>query len=223
MTLTPSNCHVVSGRILDVKGGGIEEVPVQFRPENCNAASVSTITDAVGNYQICLPTSCSFLAIAGRPGYQTGTARLPAQQLLETELPIFDLALKAEGNISRRGLNSVDAILPLPGLNFFDGTAILQEDRSRDLDVIQRLLDARPDVKLLLVAHADGMKAPTDLVKMGEQRAEAVRQALLRRGIAGNRLRTVSYGNAYRLRECSSCTAQDFAINSRLEAKITQW
>ncbi len=223
MTLRPSNCRMVSGRILDVKGGGIEAVPIQFRPENCNAASVSTVTDAAGNYQICLPTSCSFLAIAGRPGYETGTAPLPAQQLLEAERPVFDMALKAEGNISRRGLNSADAVLSLSGLNFFDGTAILQEDLSRDLDVMQRLLEARPDVKLLLIAHVDGMKAPADLVKMGEQRAEAVRGALIRRGVPNNRLRTVSYGNAYRLRECTTCTVQDFAFNSRLEAKITRW
>ena len=181
------------------------------------------MTDAAGNYEICLPTGCSFLAIAGRPGYQTGTARLPAQQLLETERPVFDMALKAEGNISRRGLNSAEAILPLPGINFFDGTAILQEDRSRDIDVIQRLLEARPDVKLLLIAHADGAKAPHELVKVGEQRAEAVRQALLRRGVKSDRLRTVSYGNAYRVRECTNCTSGDFAVNNRLEAKVVGW
>lgn len=220
LTLAPNNCRVVSGRILDVKGGGIEEVPIQFRPQDCTAASVSAITDAAGNYQVCLPMGCSFLASAGRPGYQTGTARLPAQQLLELERPVFDMALKAEGNISRRGLNSADAILTLPGLNFFDGTAILQENLSRDLDIMQRLLEARPDVNLLLIAHADGLKNPAELVKMGEQRAEAVRQALLRRGVANHRLKTVSYGNAYRLRECTNCTLGDFAVNSRLEAKV---
>lgn len=223
LTLIPNDCRVVSGRVLDVKGGGIEEVPIQFRPEGCNATSVSTITDAVGNYQICLPTGCNFLAIAGRPGYQTGTASLPAQQLLNAERPVFDMALKAEGNISRRGLNSADATLLLPGLNFFDETAILQEYHSWDIDVIQGLLEARPDIKLLLVAHADGLKPPNELVKMGEQRAEAVRQALLRRGVKSDRLRTVSYGNAYRLRECVNCTQGDFATNSRLEARVVRW
>jgi outer membrane protein OmpA-like peptidoglycan-associated protein len=223
ITLMPSKCRVVSGRVLDVKGGGIEEVPIQFRPEDCNAASVSTVTDAAGNYEICLPTGCSFMAIAGRPGYQTGTARLPAQQLLDAERPVFDMALKAEGNISRRGLNSEGAILMLPGLNFFDGTAILQEDRSRDIDVIQGLLEARPDVKLLLIAHTDGLKVPNELVSMGEQRVEAVRRVLLRRGVNNDRLQTVSYGNAYRLRKCTNCTPADFAANSRLEAKVIRW
>jgi len=168
----------------------------------------------------CGPIGCSFLAISGRPGYETGTQRLSAQQLLQAERPVFDMALKPEGNISRRGLNSAKAILSLTGLNFFDGTAILQENLSRDLDLLQHLLEARPDVTLMLIAHLDGMKAPADLVKMGEQRAEAVRQALLRRGVANNRLQTVSYGNAYRLRECTTCTAQDFAANSRLEARL---
>ena len=220
LTLTPNNCRVVSGRITDAKGGGIEEVPVQFRPEDCAAASVSTMTDAAGNYQICLPSGCNFLAIAGRPGYQTGTARLPAQQFLDAELPVFNMALKPEGNISRHGLNTLDAVLPLTALNFFDGTAILQPERSRDLDVLQQLLNDRPDVKLLITAHNDGNQPPGDLVRAGEQRAEAVRQALMTRGVAGNRLRTVAYGNAYRLRECTNCTAQDYLVNSRMEARV---
>ncbi len=222
MTLKPNNCRIVSGRMLDVQGGGIEEMPVQFRPENCNSASISTITDAAGNYQVCLPTGCDFVAIAGRPGYETGNAKLTAQQLLANERPVFDMGLKAEGNISRQGLNSPGATLSLPGLNFFNGTAILQENLSSDLDIIQQLLSARPDMTLILTAHVDGMKSSAELVRLGQQRAEAVRQALLRRGVGSNRLRTVSYGNANRLRECTSCTAQDFAANSRMEAKVVR-
>ncbi|TXF90993.1 OmpA family protein [Neolewinella aurantiaca] len=223
MTLLPNNCRLVSGRIWDVKGGGIENVPIQFRPENCNAASISTSTDAAGNYEICLPMGCNFMAVAGRPGYQTGTGRLSAEQLAGSELPVFDIALQPEGNVSRRGLNTVDAVLSLPGLNFFDNTAILQENLSPDLDLIQRLLETRPDVNFLIIAHTDGVGSQAELLQMGEKRAEAVRQSLLLRGVENNRLRTVSYGNAYRLRQCTNCTTADFAANTRLEAKVIGW
>ena len=108
----------------------------------------------------------------------------------------------------------MDALLPLPGLNFFNATAILQEELSGDIDILERLLEDRPDIKLMLIAHTDGPKTPELLVRLGEQRAETVRQALLRRGIRGSRIRTVSYGNAYRLRPCTNCGPADFAVNT---------
>ena len=220
ITLRPNNCRLVSGRITDSNGGGIEAVPIQFRPEGCNSGTVSTITDMAGYYEICLSPDCGFLIAAGRPGYETGAVRLSADQLSGIEHPVFDISLKPEGNISRRGMNSLDAILPLPGLNFFDATAILQEELSGDINVLERLLVDRPDIKLMLMAHTDGPKTPELLVRLGEQRAEAVRQALLRRGIRGTRIRTVSYGNAYRLRPCTNCGPADFAVNNRLEARV---
>lgn len=223
LTLQPAGCKLVSGRITDRNGGGIEAVPLQFRPENCSAGAVSTVTDIAGYYEICVPVGCSFLVAAGRPGYETSTAQLSGAQLEENEHPAVNLALKAEGNISRRNVNTSDALLPLPGLNFFAGTSILQEELSRDLGLLFRLLEDRPDLRLLLVAHTDGAQAPEMLVRLGEQRAEAVRQALLRRGIGADRLRTVAYGNAYRLRPCSTCSPEDYAVNNRLEAKVIDW
>ena len=220
ITLRPNNCRLVSGRITDRNGGGIEAVPVQFRPEGCNSGTVSTITDMAGYYEICLPPDCGFLIVAGRPGYETSATRLLADQLSGIKYPVFDVSLKPEGNISRRGMNSMDALLPLPGLNFFNATAILQEELSGDIDILERLLEDRPDIKLMLIAHTDGPKTPELLVRLGEQRAEAVRQALLRRGIRGSRIRTVSYGNAYRLRPCTNCGPADFAVNNRLEARV---
>lgn len=220
ITLQPDNCRTVSGRITADRDGGLEAMPVQFRPQNCGAASFSTITDVAGNYEICLPLGCDYLVSAGRAGYETGTGELTADLLLAAERPLFNLQLKAEGNIGRPGGESREAIMPLTGLNFFNGTPILQEALSRDVAILHQLLLDRPDLKLLLIAHTDGPQSPNELIRLGEQRAESLRQALLRRGIAANRLRTISYGNAYRLSTCTNCETADFAANNRMEAKV---
>ena len=221
LTLEPVACRMVAGRITDRNGGGVEAVPVQFRPENCRSASRSTVTDLAGNYEICVPEDCGYLVIAGRPGYETGTLALAPGQL--TEAAGVDLALRAEGNVSRPGRSAQDALLPLPGINFFARTAILQEERSGDIELLYALLTARPDMRLLLVAHADGPQPAEELVRIGEQRVLAVRDALLRKGVAGNRLRTISYGNAFRAQPCTSCSAADYAANNRMEAKVIGW
>lgn len=220
ITLQPTGCRTVSGQVKDSKGGGIEAVPVQFRPQNCQNAIVSAITDVTGSYEICVPAACDYLVTAGRPGYETGTATLRADQIQGAGRLVFNLALQPEGNVSRRGAGSRDAVLELSGVSFFDGSAILQENRSGDIELLRRLLTSRPDVKLLIIAHADGAQTAQELVRLGEQRAESLRQALLRRGIAAGRLRTVSYGNAYRVKQCSTCAPADYAVNTRLEAQL---
>ena len=223
MTLSPVSCRLVAGKVTDIKGGGIEAVPVQFRPENCRAASVSTVTDLTGSYELCVPAACGYLVVAGRPGYETGTVRIEPGRLGESARPLVDLALRAEGNVSRRGRSAVDAVLPLPGINFFANTAILQEGRSGDIGVLYNLLTDRPDLKLLLAAHTDGTQTAAELVSLGEKRVVTVRDALLRMGIAGNRVRTIAYGNTRRLKPCGSCTAADYAANNRLEARVIEW
>ncbi len=220
ITLQPNNCQILSGKITDRNGGGVEAVPIQFRPADCAVGSFSTQTDLAGNYEICLPAGCGYLVAAGRPGYETSAVTLPATALRGVEHPVFNLALQPEGNISRRGGSAQDAVLPLPGINFFDNTSILQEERSRDLELLEVLLQERPDLQLLLIAHSDGPKTPQELVRLGEQRAQAVRQALLRKGIKASRLRTIAYGNSYRLRPCTNCSPEDYAVNNRLEARI---
>ncbi|WP_090165720.1 OmpA family protein [Neolewinella agarilytica] len=224
ITMQPANCVRVSGRITSVAdGGGIGELPLQFRPEGCPIASVATMTDITGNYEICLQPECSYLLSAGKAGYETGTLRLEASQLATNNHPRLDLSLKPEGGLPRRGTESDGAMLSLSDLSFYDNTAVLREEQSGDIDLLARLLQERPDIRLLLIAHTDGPKAPQALMQLGQQRAEALRQALLRRGFAPGRLRTVSYGNQYRLKKCSNCTAADFAANNRIEAKVIGW
>jgi len=224
ITMSPTNCVRVSGRITSTNNGGaIGEMPLQFRPEGCQAASVAAMTDLMGNYEICLQADCNYLVAAGKAGYETGSLRLETGQLTISNHPRLDFSLRPEGGVPRRGAESDGASLMLSDLNFYDNTAVLREEQSGDLDLLTNLLRQRPDIRLLLVAHTDGPGSSQALVQLGERRTEAVRQALLRRGFTPDRVRTVSYGNQYRLKNCTNCTAADFAVNNRMEAKVISW
>jgi len=221
--LQPTNCTLLTGRITDLNGGGSGRVPLQFRPQACDAASVTTMTDLAGYYEVCLRSDCGYLASAGRPGLETGVQELPAASLLGVEHPRLDFQLKPEGLAVSRGTDADDGVLDLPGLSFYGKTAILQEDISRDVDLLESLLLERPDVRLVLLVHTDGPENQALLELLGQQRGEAIRQALLRRGISAERLQYVAYGNRYRLKDCSNCTQDDFVVNNRVEAKVRVW
>ncbi len=223
ITLQPSNCVLVSGHLTTASGVGIGNVPFQFRPQGCNAASLSGVTDLAGYYEICLPPDCSYLLSAGRPGFETGVGQLSAASVAADQHPKLDLVLRHEGGLVRRGTDADNAILQLPGITYYGNTASLNEANSGDLDLLQQLLEERPDIKLLLISHTDGPGDEASLVRLGDQRAVNLREALLRRGVAGDRLKTISYGRQYRIKQCTNCSPEDWARNNRMEAKVIGW
>lgn len=223
ITLQPTACRTVSGRVTTADGGGAGSVPLQFRPQGCPQGSVAGMTDLAGYYETCLPAGCGYLISAGRPGFVTGAAELPAATLEGAAHPDVALALNYEGGFARRGTDGDEAYLSLPGITFYGSTAALNEENSGDLALLEQLLSLRPDLRLLLVAHTDGNSDSGALVRLGEQRVYNLREALLRRGITQDRLQTISYGNKYRLQECTDCTSDDHARNNRIEAKVVSW
>lgn len=223
ITLQPRACRTVAGRITSSDGGGAGYVPMQFRPQGCSQGSTSALTDLAGYYEVCLPENCGYLLSAGRPGYITGAAELSPAAMAANDRPGKSLALNFEGGVPRRGTDADEAYLALPGITFYGNAATLNEENSGDLDLLLHLLNLRPDLRLLLIGHTDGNAAPADLVRLGEQRVNNLREALLRRGVAPDRLRTISYGNQYRLTDCAPCSAADYAGNNRVEAKVVGW
>jgi outer membrane protein OmpA-like peptidoglycan-associated protein len=223
ITLQPTTCILVSGRMTTATGEGAGGVPFQFRPQGCNAASISGITDLAGYYEICLAPNCNYLLAAGKPGLETGVAQLSAKQLASSRHPNQDLTLQYEAGLRRRGTDADNAILPLPGITFYGNTASLNEANSGDLELLVQLLTDRPDLKLLLVAHTDGPGDDAALLRLGDQRANSLRESLLRQGIGADRLRTISYGRQYRIKDCTNCTVEDWARNNRMEAKVIGW
>lgn len=223
ITLRPAGCRLLAGRVKDRNGGSLEGATVAFRPENCRTAAVETTTDVAGNYEVCLPVGCDYVLVVSRAGYAAGTLPVRAADLAAQPRPTADLSLSPEGNVSRPIGASQGATLTLPGVNFFAGTAVLQRERSADIDLLVRLLTVRPDVQLLLVAHADGPRPAADLERLGDQRANTLRDELVRAGVAPGRLRTLSLGNRQRVRNCTNCTPEDYALNNRMEAKLARW
>ncbi len=86
--------------------------------------------------------------------------------------------------------------LVLEGVNFdFDKSTLRQEDiGSLDDDV--EALKAWGDVNIEVAGHTDSMGSDEYNMKLSQQRAEAVRNFLISRGVAADRLTAKGYGEA---------------------------
>ncbi|MDQ1315720.1 MAG: Membrane protein [Pseudomonadota bacterium] len=84
----------------------------------------------------------------------------------------------------------------LEGVNFdFDKATLRQEDVS-DLDKNVEALKAWGDVDIEVAGHTDSMGSDAYNMRLSRQRAEAVRNFLISRGVAANRLTAEGYGEA---------------------------
>jgi outer membrane protein OmpA-like peptidoglycan-associated protein len=105
-------------------------------------------------------------------------------------------------------------------LNFETGSTKLSDDSSDQLDNIAAILKAYPDVNMKIGGYTDNTGDAAANMKLSQTRADAVRAALVSRGIAGSRLSAEGYGDAHPIADNS--TPDGRAQNRRIAMRVTK-
>jgi K(+)-stimulated pyrophosphate-energized sodium pump len=105
-------------------------------------------------------------------------------------------------------------------LTFDSGSSVLRVNSSEQLDNVAAILKAYPNVKLLLTGYTDSVGNPATNMALSRARAEAVKNELVFRGIAPDRLTTKGYGEQSSTADNS--TAGGRARNRRVSLQVTQ-
>ena len=94
----------------------------------------------------------------------------------------------------------------------FDSSAL--DDQSRAiLDEQVNFLSSMPAARVLVAGHTDKRGSREYNMALGERRAQAVKDYLAARGVTGDRVETISYGEEYPA--AVGDTEQDYAQNRR--------
>ena len=75
-----------------------------------------------------------------------------------------------------------------------DGTKLSPEAQTRLMDFIDKLKTDNRNVYVEIQGHTDASGSPDFNMKLGEERADAVRLFMNQQGVALNRMATISYG-----------------------------
>lgn len=108
-----------------------------------------------------------------------------------------------------------DGRVRLDGIFFDSGKALLKPESNPALDQAVQLLRQQASLKLLIAGHTDDTGSHAANQKLSQQRAEAVRNALLARGIAADRLTAQGFGSGVPLADNASDAGR--AQNRRVE------
>lgn len=108
-----------------------------------------------------------------------------------------------------------DGRIELQGIFFDTGRATLTPESTPALEQVVALMRNQPGLQLRVVGHTDSVGDFQDNVKLSQDRAEAVRLALLGRGIDGGRLTAQGIGPSVPV--ASNDTEEGRARNRRVE------
>ncbi|GIW43349.1 MAG: hypothetical protein KatS3mg077_0631 [Candidatus Binatia bacterium] len=106
----------------------------------------------------------------------------------------------------------------LRGVNFDFDKATIRPDAARILDEAVATLKAEPDVEVLIVGHTDSVGSEAYNQRLSVRRAQAVKDYLVRHGIAASRLQVKGMGESQPV--ASNDTAEGRAQNRRVELLV---
>jgi len=106
----------------------------------------------------------------------------------------------------------------LKNISFAVDKATLLPESLPELDQLYALLQSKPDLRIALAGHTDNTNTAAYNQKLSEDRAQAVKEYLVQKGIATNRLSTKGYGDTRPL--ASNKTETGKSQNRRVEFQV---
>lgn len=208
--------HARPYKTLWVKGNVFDAKTKQGLPsavELINLSSAQTIskvqTDEEGNYLITLPTGKDYAFNVNRKGY-----------LFYSE----NFFLKTSGNDTTYTINiplipiEVNASVVLKNVFFDVNKAELKPESMIELDKVVQLLKENPTIKIEIDGHTDNVGKPADNLTLSNNRAKAVINYFLYKGVAADRLSSKGFGETKPVADNTS--DQGRAKNRRTELKV---
>lgn len=134
----------------------------------------------------------------------------------EKEPVVFrNIRIAAGGNMNMIGKKFTDSKIITHGINFDYNKATIKPESMGTLNMIVGVLKDNPEIKFEVGGHTDSDGADAYNLKLSQQRAEAVREQLIKMGVDASRLTAKGYGETKPIADNN--TADGKANNRRVE------
>ena len=203
---------------------------IWFTMRGRGSAVPAAVDSAVATGSVALDTA------AARTGAAVSAATTAASDAA-SRLGAFGKKLLPGGvelNIPERGIESnliafiTDSSRPVNDttwfnfdrLNFATASASILPESEEQLNNIAAVLKAYPDVNVKVGGYTDNTGDPAANRKLSQQRADAVRQALIGKGIGAKRMVAEGYGSDHPVGD--NATEEGRAMNRRIALRVTK-
>ena len=110
--------------------------------------------------------------------------------------------------------------IELQPIFFQQSKAIILESSYSELEHLANIMQENPNLEIRIEGHTDNVGKPEDLLRLSEDRANAIRDFLTKKGVDGRRVQTIGYGPKFPINDNS--TDELRSLNRRVEVRITK-
>jgi OOP family OmpA-OmpF porin len=207
----PTPVVMLSGKVIDQKTGRPTEAKIVYENlEDGEELGVAYSNPNTGEYKIVLPYGNRY------------AIRAEAKDFISVSKNI-DLSIKGsfkeiKGEDLALAPIQVGTTVQLYNIFFRFGSAILQEESFFELDRMVKLLQDNPNMVIEVQGHTDNVGSNEANLKLSQQRADTVRDYILKKKIPQERIRSLGLGETKPL--VSNATTEGQAKNRRVEFEI---
>jgi outer membrane protein OmpA-like peptidoglycan-associated protein len=208
----PKPVTLVSGFILEKNSNKPLAAKIHFE----NLATGSEIGEArsdpkTGAYQIILPFGFNYGVRASVMGYYSLHENLDLKEAREYSEVKKDLLMVPF---------EVGETIKLNNVFFEAGLPVLKSESYHELDRLVTVLQENPGIYIELEGHTDAKGDAATLLKLSQDRVEAVKAYLVTHGVSDVRITGKGYGSTRPV--APSDTEENSRLNRRVEFKITK-
>ena len=209
VTVNDSSMAKVNVNVTDTKGNPSKGEEVLFRSTH-NAKIVSGHSGADGKFSLHLPAGDTYTIILKSLGDTTkfGSINIPALEPGQFFTDPFKVNIKFEPARTYT-LNDV---------HFDVGKATLRPESFKALEDLLGYMQNKNGVRIEIGGHTDNVGKDADNLKLSQQRAETIRNYLIRKGITASRVEAKGYGATEPV--AGNETEEGRQLNRRTEIKI---
>ena len=140
-------------------------------------------------------------------GYNPRTVILDPSDVNDVQKVVRNIVLTPAGDAVR-----------LTHLNFSQSKAIIDPQSYEELDQVVQMMNDNENIIIQLEGHTDSQGDPKANLRLSEDRVEAVRKYLVKKGISKSRVKTKAFGGTRPLTHENTPEARD--ANRRVEMRI---
>jgi OOP family OmpA-OmpF porin len=140
-------------------------------------------------------------------GYTSKTLILDPKEMNADSVLVGDIRLTPKGDAIR-----------LTHLIFSQGKAEIDPSSFGELDGIAMMMQENTNMVIQLEGHTDAVGSSDGNLKLSQERVEAVKKYLIKKGVSKNRIKTKAFGGSRPLR--NEMTPEARTLNRRVEMRI---
>ena len=207
----PDPVIIVKGKVLDQASNQPIDATIYFRPISVKEAESKIIRSdkKTGEYTAIFQKGYNYEIVAEKKGY------FPISEYLKLD-SLEDFA-NVEKNLFLKKIEKGE-VIRLNNIFFDFGKATLKEESYFELDRLFKLMSENPKMKIEIGGHTDNVGTAAYNKKLSNERAEAVVNYLVSKGIDKSRLTFAGYGPDQPV--STNETEEGRALNRRVEFKI---